>query len=145
MPERVTVFPSPALASEKVPVAVTESLPLSDIKYHKEQWALKGWARKQYERKHIPELAYYDSYRSTLKNMIKGEDKRILPKTWRKELDRLCADFDKTETPYSRVVTQLACCEVLAYNKKELARLIENESHRRARDISLTRRNQPSL
>ncbi len=104
------------------------------IKYHKEQWALKGLARKQYERKHIPELAYYNSYRSTLKNKIKGEDKRILPKTWKNELDKLRADFDKIETSYSGVVTHLACCEVLAYNKRELARLIENENHRRSRE-----------
>ena len=29
------------------------------IKFHKEQWELKGWERKKYERKHMVELAYY--------------------------------------------------------------------------------------
>ena len=32
------------------------------IKFNKERWSLKGFKRKMYERKHIPELAYYDEY-----------------------------------------------------------------------------------
>lgn len=31
------------------------------IKNHKEQWKLKGWERKKYERKHMVELTYYDT------------------------------------------------------------------------------------
>ena len=30
------------------------------IENHKEQWALKGFARKKYEREHFAELEYYD-------------------------------------------------------------------------------------
>ena len=40
------------------------------IQYHKEQWELKGFARKMYERKHIYELESYDLYRKELKKKI---------------------------------------------------------------------------
>ena len=39
-----------------------------------------------YERKYIPELAYYDEYRKQLKDMITGPDKKINSKAWRTEL-----------------------------------------------------------
>ena len=37
------------------------------IKFNKEKWKLKGLARIVYERKHIPELEYYEYYRQELK------------------------------------------------------------------------------
>lgn len=47
------------------------------IKYHKEQWELKGFARKAYERKHIYELESYDLYRNKIKQSIVEPDKKI--------------------------------------------------------------------
>ncbi|MBR4174084.1 MAG: hypothetical protein IKR56_01955 [Lachnospiraceae bacterium] len=40
------------------------------IKNHKEQWALKGIARKKYERQHMGELYRYDFYRAKIKDVI---------------------------------------------------------------------------
>jgi len=100
------------------------------IKFHKECWALKGWARKQYERKHISELAYFDSYRDRLKGMIREEDKSIHFTKWEKELDELRLEYNETQKPYAEVVNMLAHIEVLQHNRRELQRMMENEEHR---------------
>ncbi|MBP5606921.1 MAG: MobA/MobL family protein [Lachnospiraceae bacterium] len=100
------------------------------IKYNKELWSLKGLARKRYNNAHLEEITNYTVQRALLKGMIKGEDKTIRAKEWRKELDKLIAEYDKTNVPYMDVVSVLAGCEVLEYNKKELARMLENESHK---------------
>jgi hypothetical protein len=111
------------------------------IKNHKEQWELKGWERKRYERKHMVELAYYDTYRSRLKSMITEPDKKITAGAWRKELASLQAALEKNSEPYAEVVTDLASVEVLQHNKHDLERMLENESHKRTvrkdRDITI--------
>ena len=103
------------------------------IKFHKEQWELKGFARKQYERKHMGELAFYDAYRKAIKDMIKEPDKRITAGAWKKELATLKEKYDKGQEPYAEVVTDLACVEVLQHNKKDLERMLENETHKKGR------------
>lgn len=99
------------------------------IKNHKEQWALRGYARKKYERQHIAELAYYDTYRNNLKSRIQGLDKRIMPKAWQGELDSLKTELQKTQKLYADMAFKLARIEVLAYNRKEMERMLANESH----------------
>ena len=111
------------------------------IKNHKEQWELKGWERKKYERKYMVELAYYDTYRSRLKSMITEPDKKITAGAWRKELASLEVALEKNREPYAEVVTDLASVEVLQHNKRDLERMLENESHKRTvrkdRDITI--------
>lgn len=102
------------------------------IKNHKEQWALKGFARKKYERSHIAELVYYDTYHDRLKGMIVEEDKKIAPKKWQKELDSLLPQYEATKEPYAKTVSTLAGIEILEYNKTDLERMLGNE--RRARE-----------
>ena len=114
------------------------------IKYHKEQWELKGWNRKKYERKHMVELAFYDTYRNELKGMIKEPDKRILAGAWRKELDSLNNAYNQYNDRYAEIVNDLACVEVLQHNRKELERLLENESHKRTtREKSVEKKSHP--
>ena len=114
------------------------------IQYHKEQWALKGFERKKYERKHIAELSYYDAYREHLKEMILEPDKKITAGAWKKELATLEAKYEKGKQPYAEVVTDLACVEVLQHNKKDLDRLLQNERNARERQTT-KRRDEPSL
>ncbi len=116
----------------------------SYIKNHKEQWALKGYARKKYERQHIPELAYYDTYRSHLKEKIKEPDKKINPKAWDKELTTLKAEYSKTERQYAQTVWKLAVIEVLSHNRKELDRMLGNESRQTGRTIVTAKKNERS-
>lgn len=97
------------------------------IKNHKEQWALKGFARKKYEKSHIAELTYYDIYREKIKSMILEPDKKITPKKWQKELDSLKSEYEATKKSYAKSVTTLASIELLEYNRKDLERMLENE------------------
>ena len=115
------------------------------IKYHKEQWAVTGWVRKRYERSHIAELEYYDMYRDELKGMIKEPDKKISPVSWKKELEKLKPEYDKTQKPYSQLVWKLAAIEVLNYNRKDLERMLESERHQQVRQISRSAKRENAL
>ena len=79
------------------------------------------------------ELAFYDAYRKAIKDMIKEPDKRITAGAWKKELATLKEKYDKGQEPYAEVVTDLACVEVLQHNKKDLERMLENETHKKGR------------
>ena len=105
------------------------------IMFHKEQWAVTGWERKKYERKHMAELAYYDAHRSRIKGMITEQDKKITPRVWEKELASLQSSLDKTQKPYAELVTKLSAVEVLEFNRRDLERMLENESYDNNRNI----------
>ena len=78
-------------------------------------------------------------YRDVLKDMIAEPDKKIVPKSWQKELDGLEERYAKTQRPYSDAVVDLAKMEVLNHNKRDLERMLENESHQRNRGINKIR------
>ena len=109
------------------------------IKYDKERWTLKGFSRKIYERKHIPELESYNFFRQELKDMIKEPDGKITPKKWRKELDKLNEEYPKARSTYSRLVYRLAGIEVLRHNRIALIQMLENESRQRQRTVEQSR------
>ena len=100
------------------------------IKINKEYWSLKGFAHKNYERMHKVELVKYKVLREKLKNMIREPDKKITATKWRNELESLTAKKERLQLPYAEVVTNLACCEVLEYNRKELNRMLQNEKRK---------------
>lgn len=102
------------------------------IKYHKEQWALKGFARKRYEKQHANELRNYDVFRNPIKSLIRGEDKRILPKEWQKQIDTINENNTDINNDLQKTVSVLAAIEVLQFNKKDFQRMIENESHKKS-------------
>lgn len=110
------------------------------IKYHKEQWELKGFARKKYERNHIYELESYDLYRKELKKKIVEPDKKITPKAWKKELAQLEKKLDEIREPFGEVIVNLSSIELLEYNKKELGRMMENEKHQKELSINQSRK-----
>lgn len=93
-----------------------------------ERWKLKGFARKQFERKHALDIAYYDTYRERLKGMITEPDKKIIPKAWQRELDSLLPKYEAGREPYALVISMLASIEVLEYNRLNLQRMIEHEA-----------------
>ena len=106
---------------------------------------MTGWARKKYEREHIAELGYYDMYRDELKSMIKEPDKKIMPKSWKRELEKIEPEFKATQKPYSQVVWKLAAIEVLNYNRKDLERMLENERHQNERQASRVKKRENAL
>ena len=79
-------------------------------------------------------LGWYDTYRSALKEAIIEDDKKIDHVKWQKELDQLKSPYEKTKKPYSNAVWGLAATEVLEYNKRDLERMLENESHKKPVD-----------
>ena len=111
----------------------------SYIKYHKEQWALKGFARKKYEKQHRSELLNYDVYRDLIKSKIKGDDKRILPKEWQKQIDKINRGNLDIDNSLQKTVSVLSAIEVLQWNKKDLQRMIENENHKKQKEQSINR------
>ena len=78
-------------------------------------------------------------YRSRLKEMIQEPDKKITPKVWRKELSSLQTEYEATHRPYSVTVRNLAATDVLLHNRKDLERILENESHRKSIDRNRNR------
>ena len=116
------------------------------IKFHKEQWAVTGWERKKYERKHMAELAYYNAHCVHIKGMITESEKKIIPRTWEKELASLQTSLYKTQKLYAELVTKLSAVEVLEYNRRDLERMLGNESHDKNRNITRSKnRNDQSL
>ena len=81
-------------------------------------------------------------YKSVLKDMIKEPDKKIVPKKWKEELDRLDEKSQKTEKAISNAVVDLAKMEVLSYNKRDLERMLENERHQPSKSITKKRNDQ---
>jgi len=90
---------------------------------------------QQYKMQHQTEMNTYKIHRDVLKSMIKGPDKKIDPKAWRKEYDALAAKYNETHKPYSAAVVDLAKIEVLNHNRSDLERMLENESHKREQVI----------
>ena len=129
--------------------------------YHKfnvEYWKLKGAEDKngkhlgffkkskaeEYKRQHQTELNTFRMYKNILKDMIKEPDKKIVPKKWKEEVDRLDEKSRKTEKAISNALVDLAKMEVLIYNKRDLERMLENERHQPSRSIT-KKRNDPSI
>lgn len=97
-----------------------------------------GFAKKsvaqEYKLQHQSELNTYKFHRDILRGMIKEDDKKITPKAWQKELDTLTKEYDEAKKPYSQLVWKLASIEVLNHNRRDLERMLENESHQRSRE-----------
>jgi hypothetical protein len=114
------------------------------IAVHKESAALSGFKKMIFDRNHIPELSKYDVFHSQLKEKLKPDEK-ITPMKWRSELKTCKERLEKTKEPYGKVTVQLACVEVLEHNRKELDRILENESHQTRQQSRTIKRNQQSL
>ena len=84
-------------------------------------------------------------YRDELKGIIKESEKRIMPKTWKRELEKLESKFKATQKPYSQVVWKLAAIEVLNHNRKDLERMLENERHKNERQVSHVKKRENAL
>ena len=119
-------------------------------KVNDEYWKLKkagdekgktgflGFGKKslaeEYKLKHLTELNTHKMYKSALKDMIEEPDKKITPIAWRKELATLGETYKEKQKAYSAAVINLAKMEVLNHNRKDLDRMLENESHQRNRE-----------
>ena len=77
--------------------------------------------------------------------MIREDDKRIVPRTWQKELDGLKEQYREFQKPYSDTVINLARIEVLNHNRRDLERMLENERNEREKDHYRSREKNPGI
>ena len=59
-----------------------------------------------------------------------------MPKSWKREFEKLEPEFNATQKTYSQVVWKLAAIEVLNHNRKDLERMLENERNQQVRQIN---------
>ena len=109
--------------------------PYIDIK--KQSNALKGWSKKRFDSKHIPELSKYDIYKGQLKELLYPNEK-ITPQRWKSELKTYKGHLESTKEKFGTVTANLARIEVLLWNRKDLNRMLENERSKE-RSLSLGR------
>ncbi|MBD5465435.1 MAG: hypothetical protein HDR22_06400 [Lachnospiraceae bacterium] len=58
---------------------------------------------------------------------------KITPKQWKAEIQSLQTEYNSIGREQSKTVTELAYAEVISYNKKNLARELQNESRQHNR------------
>lgn len=109
------------------------------IKFNKELWSLKDHPLKfkNYKKNHYSDLLYYDTYRKLLKEMIREDDKKIVAGQWKKELSELCRQLETLEEPIINSDWELASIDILQFNKKDLERILQNESHHNSRNYEI--------
>ena len=75
-----------------------------------------------------------------LKDMIEEADKLIKPKAWQKERDTLAEKLSGIRKSISAATVDLAKIEALDHNRRDLERMLENESHQRVMEIDRARK-----
>ncbi len=96
-------------------------------------------------------LAKYPEMRERLQNLIgKNESsihlgEKITPKQWKAEIQSLQAEYDRISKEKSKTSTELAYAEVISYNRKNLARELQNESRQQNIQQGRTKRREEEI
>ncbi len=61
---------------------------------------------------------------------------KITPKQWKAEIQSLQSEYNSIGREQTKTATELAYAEVISYNKKNLARELQNESRQHNRQQS---------
>ena len=93
---------------------------------HSQSMALKGFAKRNFEKQHTVELQDYKLTKENLHRRL-DEGEKITPKAWKKRIDELEKKLAVSKPEYGKVVTELAYAEVIDYNKKNYEREQTNE------------------
>ena len=111
---------------------------------YKESQALKGIAKKKYDKEHKEILEKYPEMRERLQNLLE-QGERITPKQWKAEIQSLQAEYDSIGKEQSKTATELAYAEVISYNKKNLERELQNESRQHDRQQGKVKRREEEI
>ena len=87
---------------------------------------MKGFAKAKYDREHKSDLEQYQITREALYQKL-NDGEKLTPKKWEQQIAELRAELKKSSPEYARTVTELACAEVIAYNKANNEREQNNE------------------
>ena len=102
---------------------------------YKESQSLKGFAKMRYDKEHKESLAKYPEMRGRLQSLL-GQGEKITPKQWNAKIEPLQAEYDSIGKEKSKTAMELAYTEVIDYNRKNLARELQNESRQHNRQQS---------
>lgn len=110
---------------------------------HKMSKALAGREKRKYDKENAYLLdGYSEQYRAFHSHLEDGE--KITPKAWSKEYLATLSELNALLVERAKQSYDLSRAEVIRFNKRDLDRVMENESHRRGRTQNRNR-NEESL
>ena len=89
-------------------------------------------------------LAKYPELKERMQNLLQQGEK-ITPKQWKAEMQSLQAEYDSISKEQSKTATELAYAEVISYNRKNLARELQNESRQQGEQQYKTKHREKEL
>ena len=107
-----------------------EYVPYREIKNNGK--GLKGFAKIRYDKEHKGDYEEYQRTREALFAKI-GEGKKLTPEKWQSKIEELDQKLNRSKGKYSKAVTELACAEVIVYNKTNYEREQANEQRKPTR------------
>ena len=111
---------------------------------YKESQSLKGLVKMKYDKEHKESLAKYPELKERMQNLLQQGEK-ITPKQWKAEMQSLQAEYDSISKEQSKTATELAYAEVIIYNRKNLARELQNESRQQGEQQYKTKHREKEL
>ena len=99
---------------------------------YKESQSLKGLAKMKYDREHKDSLSKYPELKERMQSLLQNGEK-ITPIQWNAEIQSLQSEYDSIDKEQTKTATELAYAEVIGYNKKNLARELQNENRQHNR------------
>ena len=98
---------------------------------YKESQSLKGFVKMKYDKEHKDSLSKYPDLKERMQSLLQNGEK-IMPKQWKVEMQSLQSEYDSIGREQTKTAAELAYAEVISYNKKNLARELQNESRHQA-------------
>lgn len=100
---------------------------------------LKGLSKMRYDKEHKCELEQYQITREALYAKLK-EGEKPTPIAWSREITDLKTKLKASHPKYSKELTEIACAEVIAFNKGNYEREQSNEESRNKRNLQPRRK-----
>ena len=111
---------------------------------YKESQSLKGLAKMRYDKEHKDSLSKYPELKERMQSLLQNGEK-VTPKQWKAEIQSLQSEYDSIGREQSKTATELAYAEVISYNRKNLARELQNESRQHDRQQGRTKRREEEI
>ena len=111
---------------------------------YKESQSLKGLAKMRYDKEHKDSLSKYPELKERMQSLLQNGEK-VTPKQWKAEIQSLQSEYDSIGREQSKTATELAYAEVISYNRKNLARELQNESRQHNRQQGRTKRREEEI
>ncbi len=111
---------------------------------YKESQSLKGLAKMRYDKEHKDSLSKYPELRERMQILLQNGEK-ITPKQWKAEIQSLQSECDSIGREQTKTAAELAYAEVISYNRKNLARELQNESRQHNRQQGRPKRREEEI